>query len=49
MLSMAGNSRRRALAYFRVAVKYIVTSMDTGTSTIFGLFQAIVASSHYRA
>jgi hypothetical protein len=25
----------------RVAVKYMVTSMLTGTSTIFGLFQAI--------
>jgi hypothetical protein len=32
-----------ALAYLRAAHAYILISMPTGTSTIFGVFQAILA------
>ena len=34
-----------ALAYLRAAHAYILISMPTGTSTIFGVFQAILALS----
>jgi hypothetical protein len=41
----AGRSSRRD--YLRAAQAYMLISMPTGTSTIFGVFQAIGVSSSY--
>jgi hypothetical protein len=43
-------SKREAVApaYLRVAHIYMLISMPTGTSTIFGVFQAILALLGYR-
>jgi hypothetical protein len=43
--------RKRELgvaAYLRAAQAYMLISMPTGTSTIFGVFQAILALLHER-
>jgi hypothetical protein len=37
-----------ALAYLRAAHAYMLISMPTGTSTIFGAFQAILALSFFK-
>jgi len=39
---------KRAAAYLRVAHIYMLISMPTDTSTIFGVFQAICHSLWYR-
>ena len=37
------SKREVAVAYLRAAHAYMLISMPTGTSTIFGVFQAILA------
>jgi hypothetical protein len=42
-----GPSGRLDAIYLRAAQAYMLISMPTGTSTIFGVFQAMGASSFY--